>query len=475
MASRFGAPLWRGASVSLDGGQQTIRGSVNGNILVPKADERTPLTTDPAARAIVVRFLKAFPEELPNRTDVDGRALNTNAPQRIGTGSGGVRLDQRRGSLDRFTLQYSYTCQAVDAFELLAGQNPDTTTKSHSARATWNRAFGANTLTSFTAGFDRARSLIVPEPNAVGPTVNFGNALEGLGPGSDLPIDRVQNRFRYAGQVRRVQGLHSWTAGGESARRQVNGTEISSQRGVLYFRNDFGRDAITNFRMGLPSRFSTGIGGFHRGFRNWEYQLYAGDTWRVRPSLTINYGLRYQPVTGVTEVNGLTPIPYGCDCNNLAPRFGFAWRPGGKGGVLRAAYGVDYGEIFPVTFQQLRWNPPLVLKLEIQTPNLANPLGALTPADLARRPEHRLRSFGEPEHALRAPIQLHVGAGPLAPVEAPVRIRRQPLAQAADLLADQPGAALGGNRPDHGHNQPAAAACGSLRDPAHPERLAGLL
>ncbi len=386
-----GATPWRTGSVSFEGSQQRIRGSVNGNILVPRADERTPLTSDPAARAIVVRFLSAFPADLPNRTDIDARALNTNAPQRIDTSNGSIRLDQRRGSRDRLTLQYSYTDQVVDAFELLAGQNPDTTTRSHSARATWNRALGANTLTSFTTAFDRARALIVPEPNAVGPTVSFGNALEGLGPSSDLPIDRAQNRFRYAGQVRRVQGLHSWTAGGEIVRRQINGTEVSSQRGVLYFRNDFGRDAITNFRMGVPSRFSTGIGGFHRGFRNWEYQLYAGDTWRARPNLTLSYGIRFQPVTGIKEVNGLTPIPYGCDCNNLAPRFGLAYRMKGWKGVLRVAYGTDYGEIYPVTFQQLRWNPPLVLKLEIQTPSLVNPLGNLRPADL--RPDARSTVF----------------------------------------------------------------------------------
>ena len=34
----------------------------------------------------------------------------------------------------------------------------------------------------------------------------------------------------------------------------------------------------------------------------------------------------YQPVTGPTEVNHLAKIPYGCDCHNFAPHFGFAYR-----------------------------------------------------------------------------------------------------------------------------------------------------
>src|SRR6185369_16926669 len=179
-------------------------------------------------------------------------------------------------------------------FELIDGQNPDTSTKSHNASITWTRDWTPSTLTNVSAGFDRVHSLIVPEPNAVGPNVTFGSVLEPLGPGPDLPIDRVQNRFRYAGQIRQVRGSHTWTAGGELGRRQVNGDESGSSRGVIYFRNDFHRDAMTNFLLGTPSRYSVGLGDSRRGFRNWEWEFYAGDNWKVNSSLTINYGVRYQ-------------------------------------------------------------------------------------------------------------------------------------------------------------------------------------
>src|SRR5205807_2081177 len=59
----IGAPLWPGANLLIEGGQQKIRGSVNGNVLVPTLAERTPLTNDPATRALVQRFLNAFPAE----------------------------------------------------------------------------------------------------------------------------------------------------------------------------------------------------------------------------------------------------------------------------------------------------------------------------------------------------------------------------------------------------------------------------
>ena len=68
-----------------------------------------------------------------------------------------------------------------------------------------------------------------------------------LGPSSTVPLDRAQNLFRYAGRLRNVRGRHSLSAGFEILRRQTNGTETSSHRGFIDFRNDFGRDAVINF------------------------------------------------------------------------------------------------------------------------------------------------------------------------------------------------------------------------------------
>jgi hypothetical protein len=96
-------------------------------------------------------------------------------------------------------------------------------------------------------------SLLVPEPNAVGPQVIIGTTYQSLGPGATVPIDRHLNRFRYAVLYRRQIGNHQLTAGGEVDRLQNNGLESSSERGNVYFRNDFGRDAITNF--GSPQEF----------------------------------------------------------------------------------------------------------------------------------------------------------------------------------------------------------------------------
>src|ERR1700726_669035 len=87
-----GLGLWRGAHLTLDGSQQKLRGSVNGNVLVPLPSERTPLTTDPATYRLIQHWIDAYPKALPNRTDIDRRALNTNSPQSINTDASNLRL-----------------------------------------------------------------------------------------------------------------------------------------------------------------------------------------------------------------------------------------------------------------------------------------------------------------------------------------------------------------------------------------------
>ncbi|MFN0109632.1 MAG: hypothetical protein ACKVZH_12320 [Blastocatellia bacterium] len=415
-----GVGLWPKAKLFVEASQDKVRGNVNGNVLVPQPDERTPLSADPATRTIIARWLAAFPAELPNRTDINPRALNTNAPQTINNNQAGVRLDQSLGGTNMLGLQYQYTSQSVDAFQLVAGQNPNTDTKSHLARVFWTRQWNPATVTQLSATYDRLSTLLEPEKNAIGPFV-IVSSLSFLGPDGSIPIDRAQNQIRYAGQLRRSVGEHSLTTGFSVLRRQINGLESNSHRGFYFFAPDFGRDAITNFRLGAASEYGVSIGNAHRGFRNWDLQFYIGDSWQTTRSLTLQYGLRYQPTTRPVEVNELNTIPYGCDCNNFAPQFGLAYRWPKRLGVVRANYGLHFGEIFPVTFQQIRFNPPGSRRLAVRAPNLVNPLSAsgqsavpelyLPDADLASPYSHQYSLSWEPQASRMVKLQLgYVGS-----------------------------------------------------------------
>ena len=343
-------------------------------------EERTPLLIDPASgertdeatRALVRQLLEAYPTELPNRTDIAPRALNTNAPQRVDTDSANLRLDQGLAKRGKLGLSYVFTSQSVDAFQFVRGRNPDTEIKNHRPRITWTRPWSAGTVTSFSVGFDRIGSLLIPEPNNFGPTVGVGFAIEGQGPSPLIPVDRAMNTFRFAGEVSRSVANHSIKAGFHFGRIQLNGVEQQAIRGNTMFADNFGNDAITNFRLGKPTRLLKTVGSFHRGFRQWANQFYVADTWKASADLTLNFGLRYELVTTPQEVNGFETLPYSCDCNNFAPRFGFAYRLGDRWGTLRGAYGISYGEIYPVTYSQYRINAPNVVRLVVLQPRLVD-------------------------------------------------------------------------------------------------------
>ena len=228
------APLWRGAFISLDTGQQKTRGMVNGNVLVPLPSERTPLATDPALRAYVQLILNAYPDEIPNRTDIDPRMLNTNSPQRVDGQNWNTHFDQDIGSRDKLAIQYSYLGQKVTAFQLVAGQNPDTTGFSNDGRVTWQRDWTSATSTSATIAFDRTTSLLAPSKDNLGPSINVVG-LQGLGPAPDVPAYRADNLFRNGVQARHAHGTHEFVFGFEISRRQYNGFRSDSSRPDIAF------------------------------------------------------------------------------------------------------------------------------------------------------------------------------------------------------------------------------------------------
>ncbi len=374
--------LWRGAALSVSGSQRRIRGSVNGNVLVPRADERTTLATDPAVRAKVEYLLSLFPDELPNRTDIDQRMLNTNSPQSINDDSAAIILDQNWADKNHFSASYSYLQQRVEAFQLVRIQNPDTTTRNHTATTTYSRALSPETTLDLSASFLRIGSLLTQPGAGNDPTVNVGGTLASLGTASTIPIDRAENRYRYAALVRRSQGVHELTVGAGLARRQTNGFEADTHRGSISFGNAFGNDAITNFRLGRPVTYYIAVGDVYRGYRDWTGEFYVGDRWRAAPDLDLTFGLRYEFMSRPVEVNALDVVPYGCDCNNLAPTFGFAYRLPKRYGLVRGAFGVHYGSILAVTYQQQRYNAPTNVKQVIQEPNIVDPLAGFDPNNL---------------------------------------------------------------------------------------------
>lgn len=158
---------------------------------------------------------------------------------------------------------------------------------------------------------------------------------------------------------------------------------------------------------------------FTRSNRYHEWAIYLNDSFRFRPNLVLNLGLRYEYYgvqknkdqsldsnfyfgagstlqerirNGTVQIAGESPVGglWAPDKNNFAPRVGFAWDMFGDGKTsLRGGYGLAYERNFGnVTFNVIQ-NPPNyavlslfnnadVVNLQITTNN-AGPLAGTTP------------------------------------------------------------------------------------------------
>jgi hypothetical protein len=91
----------------------------------------------------------------------------------------------------------------------------------------------------------------------------------------------------------------------------------------------------------------TGQGSPLLTLREFDQFYFFQDDWRINPSFTVSYGIRYenfgQPINRVRELNSRGPS-VARDDNNFAPRFGFAWAPFAKT-VFRGGYAMMYNPV----------------------------------------------------------------------------------------------------------------------------------
>lgn len=392
-----GGPLFSPkVSLLLDVGQNFTSGFVNGNIQDPRADERVPNPAAPSGvQAVIASLLKAYPAELPNLGDpATSHRLNSNAQRDIKAKNGLARLDFKPTEQTSWATRYSINDYAEDPFQLVAGQNPQTDLRAQSAYVSLTRVFSPQTLGLFGFHYDRATASLKPTrrftdlfaglPLTAVPDVSFSSdTFNDLGPGTQFPRLRVQNRFQPYLDFSHTRGSHTLKFGWSSTRVQVNDLQSDNSRGTLNFARDFGRSEVENFLLGTPSSLTIAVGNLYRGFRNWEHSLYFSDEFRLKPTLMLSLGLRYELITAPTEVNHLTEVGYPTDKNNFAPRFGFAWNPGGGKTTLRGSYGISYGALFPVTYGMTRFNSPATQTIQVVEDPLLKLLEGFSPQPTA--------------------------------------------------------------------------------------------
>ena len=253
-------------------------------------------------------------------------------------------------------------------------------------------------------------------PAGFGGPQNLGQAYE------DISYTLGRHQLKFGGQYVYIQDTHTFGA-------YENAVEsLGTQGNYPQALGNFVTGNINQFQAAvfpqgkLPGQsvnLPVGPPDFTRSNRYNEWAAYVNDSFRLRPSLVLNLGVRYEyygvqhnknPAldanfyfgagstlqerirNGSAQIAGNSPVGglWKPDKNNFAPRIGFAWDVFGDGKTsIRGGYGLAYERNFGnVTFNLIQ-NPPNyavlslfnnvdVTNLQITTNN-AGPLAGTTP------------------------------------------------------------------------------------------------
>ena len=310
--------------------------------------------------------------------------------------------------------------------------------------------FGASAVNELRFGYMRTANTVGQPEGGVGPTLASQGFVDATGkPGivalapqiegienvsfNDFTIGtdttgvaQANNTYQWSDNYSKVAGRHMLKFGAGVHLDQVNINPDATYNGSFLFQGTETGSDFADFLLGIASSYAQGDSkSFY--LRNKYVGLYAQDSWRVRPNLTVNYGLRWDLLppwrekfnqlqtfvpreqsvvypgapTGLVFPgdsgipDSLAPTSY----TNFAPRVGLVFSPDAKTSV-RAGYGMFYTAFEGLSAGIMSANPPYGYDYT----SLAPPLFA-TPFVTAASGQSVGQRFPEPIPALGASAQ----------------------------------------------------------------------
>src|SRR5438552_11539572 len=268
------------------------------------------------------------------------------------------------------------------------------------------------------------------QANTLGIHPNLGPQHEGLpfiqvsggftiGNNGEGELPQVGNSFQWSDNISKVVGNHSLKFGGDLRRQRFDQLLYFDVNGEFFVDetstgSTLGDTAFSDYLLGLPGSYGQGSAQIEN-VRSTGLYLFAQDSWKIKPNLTFNYGLRWELNTPIADVSkhvqtfrpGQHTTVYPCqldpnidaslvalygstDCSPngpagavfptglvvpgdagvpnaltqtyykaFAPRIGLAWSPGSSGKTsIRAGWGLFYNPIEQLVLEQFSAEPP---------------------------------------------------------------------------------------------------------------------
>jgi hypothetical protein len=281
------------------------------------------------------------------------------------------------------------------------GFNATSAGRAQMATIALTSTFGSTAINEFRLGYLRDANHIGQPAGGVGPTlasqgftgivplapqikgienVSFNDFTIGV---DTTGVTQANNTYQWSDQFSKVAGRHMLKFGASVHLDQVNINPDAIYNGSFLFQGTETGSDFADFLLGVPSSYSQGDS---RPFylRNRYVGLFAQDSWRVRPNLTLDYGLRWDLLPPWREkynqlqtlVPGQQSLVYpGAPAGlvfpgdpgipatlaparytNFAPRVGLAYSLGNT--VLRVGYGLFYTAFEGLSAGIMSANPP---------------------------------------------------------------------------------------------------------------------
>ncbi|HEV2802877.1 MAG TPA: TonB-dependent receptor [Pyrinomonadaceae bacterium] len=315
-----------------------------------------------------------------------------------------LRFDHRFNDRSTFTTRYSFGDRDLfepftgPTFSLVPGFGNFVPRRSQNLMLSETHVFSPRVVNEARFAFSRVASAVTAEgrgrslnqqvglPELSTNPRDFGlsfitiTGYSPLGEEFNNPQQSTSNVFQFLDNATLVRGSHLAKFGFEFRALQQNAFRDVQSRGFLTFSNSFPLtgNALADLLLGFPALTGGARLDNHQHLRGESYAVYANDSFRVTPRLTLSLGLRYEynsppvdaedranlydPATRTLSRVGTNGIPrsgYEADKNNFAPRVGLAYTLNDAGTtVLRGGYGVYYDQPALAPGEGLYFNAP---------------------------------------------------------------------------------------------------------------------